>query len=217
MRSRAPLGTAPPAAQGATLIEFALVLVLGVLPMVLGILQTTALVVAHNAVNLAAFMAARQGAVSNADAAAMRREFARGLLPLYAPAARSGLLTAPQAARAYATALGEVLSADELRIAAPGRRQVAGLAQLRRGQWVIPNDSLEYRGRLVRDANVLAIVVTHCQPLVVPIVGAALAALLADMDPDPVHQRCYALGRAPLRARAMTVMQSDIPIGVLPP
>jgi TadE-like protein len=204
-------------ARGATLIEFALVLLLGVLPMVLGILQIAALIVAHNTVNFATFMAARQGAVARADANAMRREFARGLLPLYAPAARSGLLAAPQAARAYAAALGDVLALDELRVESPTRAQVAALAQVRERLPVIPNDSLEYRSAPVQNANVLTIVVTHCQRLVVPLVGPALAGLLATIDLDAVRQRCYALGRAPLRASARMVMQSDTPIAALPP
>ncbi|HVO09083.1 MAG TPA: TadE/TadG family type IV pilus assembly protein, partial [Burkholderiaceae bacterium] len=45
--------------RGATLIEFSLALLLGLLPMVLGILQVAALLVAKNELNLAAFLAAR--------------------------------------------------------------------------------------------------------------------------------------------------------------
>ena len=71
-------GCRPTRSAGATLIEFALVLLLGVLPMVLGILQIAALLVARNTVNLATFLAARQGAIANADRGAMRRELARG-------------------------------------------------------------------------------------------------------------------------------------------
>jgi len=207
----------PARGAGATLIEFALVLLLGVLPMVLGILQIAALLVARNTVNLATFLAARQGAIANADRGAMRRELARGLLPLYVPAARDGQVPAPVALRAYASALEDVLLLDELQIAAPTGAQVEGLTQVRAGRSVIPNDALEYRDRRTQEANVLTLVVTHCHPLVVPFVGSALAELLTAIDGDAIDQRCYARGRAPLRARASVVMQSDLWVASLAP
>jgi hypothetical protein len=201
---------------GATLIEFTLVLLLGVLPLVLAILQIAALLVARNTVNLATFLAARQGAVAHAADDAMRRELARGLLPLYVPAARGGRSPPARVARSYASALRDVFVVDELRIETPTRAQASRLVQVREGERVIPNDALEYRGRLVQEANVLTIVVVHCQPLVVPFIGPALAAMLAAFDAEAVHQRCYALGRAPLRARASVVMQSDVLVAMLP-
>ena len=121
-----------------------------------------------------------------------------------------GQVPAPVALRAYASALKDVLLLDELQIAAPTSAQIEGLTQLRAGRSVIPNDALEYRGRRTQEANVLTLVVTHCQPLVVPLVGSALAELLTAIDGDAIDQRCYARGRAPLRARASVVMQSDL-------
>jgi len=201
---------------GATLIEFTLVLLLGVLPLVLAILQIAALLVARNTVNLATFLAVRQGAVAHAELDAMRRELARGLLPLYVPAARGGRSPPPLVARSYATAWRDVLVLDELRIETPTRAQAARLAQVRDGVQVIPNDALEYRDSPTQEANVLTIVVTHCQPLVVPFIGPALAELLAAFDDEAVHQRCYVTGRAPLRSRASIVMQSDTLVAMLP-
>lgn len=206
-----------PRSRGATLIEFALVLLFGALPMVLAILQVAALLVAHNTVNLATFLAARQGAVAHADPETMRRELARGLLPLYVPAARDGVVPPQVALRGYASALHDVLLLDELQVIAPTRAQVEGLTRLRAGRTVIPNDALEYRDRRTQEANLLSIVVIHCQPLLVPFVGSALAQLLATLDADSVHQRCYALGRAPLRAHASMVMQSDLWVDSLGP
>ncbi len=201
---------------GATLIEFTLVLLLGVLPLVLAILQIAALLVARNTVNLATFLAARQGAVAHAADDAMRRELARGLLPLYVPAARGGRSPPALVARSYASALRDVFVLDALRIETPTRAQASRLVQVRAGVRVIPNDALEYRGRLVQEANVLSIVVMHCQPLVVPFIGPALAAMLTAFDAQVDHQRCYALGRVPLRAHASVVMQSDVHIAMLP-
>ena len=195
---------------GATLVEFALTLTLGVLPLVLGILQVAALLVARNNLNLAAFMAAREGTVSGADPAAMRRELARSLVPLYVRVARDGNVPSTDVAVAYAAALADVTALDGLAVLAPTRAALDRVGFSRRGRRVIPNDSIQFRSPEVQAANVLTIEVTHCQPLVVPLAGPALAAVLAALDSDPRHRRCLAVGRAPIAARASMVMQSDV-------
>ena len=196
--------------RGATLIEFALALMLGVLPMVLGIVQIAALLVARNTVDLATFLAARQGAVTGADPDAMTHELARALLPLYVRASRSGVAPADAVAFAYAAALADVAALDSLVVHNPTRAALDHFGELRGGRRVIPNDFIEFRPLALQDANVLTISVVHCQPLVVPMVGRALAAALAILDRDPRHQRCIAAGRAPILARASLVMQSDV-------
>ena len=195
---------------GATLIEFALALILGVLPMVLGILQVASLLVARNTVDLATFLAARQGAVSGAEPGAMIRELARGLVPLYVRASRGGMAGADAVALAYASAFADVSVLDSLQVLNPTRAALQRLGELRGGRRVIPNDYVEFRPLAAQDANVLTISVIHCQPLVVPLAGPALAAAMAWLDTDPRHQRCLAAGRAPIMARASLVMQSDV-------
>lgn len=202
--------------RGATLIEFALVLILGALPIVLGILQVAALLVARNTVNLATFMAARQGAVSGADQGAMRRELARGLVPLYVRAARDGLVPVADVVEAYGAALVDVVALDSLIVHNPTRAALDRFGESRGGRRVIPNDAIEFRPLALQNANVLTISVVHCQPLVVPVVGPALASALAYLNSDPRQQRCIASGRAPILARASLVMQSDVQGDALP-
>jgi TadE-like protein len=197
-------------ARGATIIEFTLVLALGVLPMVLGILQVAILLVARNTVNLATFLAARQGAVAGAEPGAMARELARGLVPLYVSVSREGVTAADAVAVAYATALTDVTTLDSLEIHNPTRSQLARFGEIRSGRRVIPNDYIEHRTLAVQDANVLTISVVHCQPLVVPLVGPALAEALRLLNRDPRQLPCLLAGRAPILVRASVVMQSDV-------
>jgi hypothetical protein len=196
--------------RGATLIEFALALILGVLPIVMSILQTAALLVAKNELNLATFLAAREGAVSGADPGAMQRSLARALVPLYVRAEHSGVAAPASVALAYGNALADVTALDSLRVLNPTRSDLDRLGVTRGGQRVIPNDYIEFRSSAVQEANVLTIEVTHCQNVVVPLAGPALVAALRFLDADSRHQRCLLAGRAPLAARASIVMQSDV-------
>jgi hypothetical protein len=207
---RCPLDSRVADQCGATIIEFTLTLFFGVLPMVLAILQIAALLVARNTVNLATFMAARQGAVAGAAPAAMNHELARGLVPLYVRASRGGVTSADAVAAAYAAALADVSALDSLIVHNPTRSALARVGVLRSGRRVIPNDYIEYRPLPVQEANVLTISVVHCQPLVVPLAGPALAAVLRLLDDDPRQLPCLAAGRAPILARASVVMQSDV-------
>ena len=196
--------------RGATLVEFALALLFGALPMVLGILQVGALLVARNTLDFATFLAAREGAVNGAVPAGMRQALARGLVPLYVRAARDGLVPPEAVAIAYGAAWADVVAFDSLEIRSPNREQLLRFGVRRDGRLVIPNDAIEFRPLAVQQANVLTIATVHCQPLVVPLVGAALATALLLLDADPQHLRCLAAGRAPLVARASLVMQSDV-------
>ena len=195
---------------GATLIEFTLALILGVLPIVMSILQMAALLVAKNELNLATFLAARDGAVGGAELGTMQRSLARALVPLYVRAERGGVASPAAVALAYGNALKDILAFDSLRVLNPTRNDVDRLSVMRGGQRVIPNDSIEFRPREVQDANLLTIEVTHCQQVVVPLAGPALLASLRLLNTDPRHQRCLLAGRVPLAARASIVMQSDV-------
>ena len=188
----------------------------GVLPVVLGILQVAALLVAHDVLSLATFQAARQGAMQGGDAAAMRSMLARGLLPLYVPVARNGLVTQAAALKGYGVAFAEVTALDRLAIVAPARSSLRGLTIRRAGVEIVPNEALESRSPALQLANLLTLEVTHCQPLVVPVVGPALAQGLLLLNVGTKDAACLAIGRIPLRARATVVMQSDLRVANLP-
>ena len=102
------------------------------------------------------------------------------------------------------------------RIVSPSRDAVRGLTIRRAGVEVVPNEALESRAPALQAANLMTLEVTHCQPLVVPVVGPALAQLLLVLEAGGADAPCLALGRAPLRARATLVMQTDLKVANLP-
>lgn len=205
--------------RGAAMVEFALVAILGLLPLVLGILQVTALLVAHDLLSLATFQATRAGTMLGADPAAMQAALARGLLPLYVPVARGGQVPPARLLAGYARALADVRALDAIEVLEPTRAGVRGLLERRGAGQVLPNSAIESRPPALQAASVLTVSVMHCQPLVVPLVGPALSELLLLVAGPGVgaEARCRATGRVPLRARASLVMQSDVPVGNLPP
>ena len=140
----------------------------------------------------------------------MASELTRGLVPHYVRASRGGVAPAGVVALAYGAARADVAALDSLVVHNPTRAALERLGAFRGGRRVIPNDFIEFQPLALQDANVLSISVIHCQRLVVPIVGPALAAALAFLDTDPRHRRCIVAGRAPILARASLVMQSDV-------
>src|SRR5215510_1528023 len=70
--------------RGAASIEFYIVSLLVLLPLVMAILQLGMLFVAKNTLNHATFMAARAGSMANGSRSVMLNYLAKGLVPLYA-------------------------------------------------------------------------------------------------------------------------------------
>ena len=69
--------------RGAASVEFYIVTLFVMLPLVLGILQLGMLYVAKNTLNHATFMAARAGALHHGSRPVMSDQLAKGLVPLY--------------------------------------------------------------------------------------------------------------------------------------
>ena len=205
--------------RAAALIEFQIVLVLGLLPLVLGVLQIALLLVASHVVHYATYQAARSGMVEGADPAVMRRALAVGLLPLH-------LVTAEPVDASNVTSLA--LAADlrsqlatgmfaRLVILRPTAAAFADFASGQGGASVLRNDSLEHRtaavgarsGLTLQQANILQIRVSYCHELIVPFINQLLLWVLRTTDDDGWSQLCYAAGRVPLVAQAAVNLQSD--------
>lgn len=100
------------ACSGVASVEF-VVAVLVVLPLVLAIIEFAQLAVARHALNHGVFEAARAAAVQDGSAEVLRRELARAMMPLFAPAAPgAGTPGAESGARGMAIAAAEFLRPD---------------------------------------------------------------------------------------------------------
>ena len=175
--------------RAAALVEFQIVLLLGLLPLVLGILQLALLLMAKHLVNYATFQAARSGAVAAANPDVMRRALAVGLMPLHVVSSKpvsADNITSVALAADLRSSVATTLYA-RLTILKPGAPSQQTLQQ----------------------ANVLQIRVSYCQELVVPLINQMLPRLLQWLDDDAWHQACYLMGRVPLVAEAAINLQSD--------
>jgi len=204
---------------GVATVEFHIVALFALLPLCLGTLQLALLVNENHHLDHAAFLAAREAAMSGGDVDAARRAMARAATVLFVDAGSeldSGNVTG-RVARAYAASLADQLRFSRLRILAPTAGAQQDFAIRRGNARVIPNDGLEYRARTagrrsgmtIQQANILLLEVSWCRPLIVPFARQMLLGLLRSIDPDPWRQYCYSQGRVPIRSEVTSPMQSD--------
>lgn len=204
---------------GAATIEFTIVAITALLPLVLGILQLGLLYVAKHTVQHATFLAARAGAVENGSRDAMRRYFAKGLVPLYARSAAdlSGRGSTAAVTEAFARALLDAGRPDRTRIAVvnPTAASFDDFERRQNGVLQIPNRFARTpvgpaSGQSLADANVLRIRIDFCAELVVPFVDRLITATLRSLDPDPFRQQCYLGRRMPVVGYATVQMHSAL-------
>jgi hypothetical protein len=217
---------------GATLVEFALVMPLALL-LVLGIMQIGLMFSAKQLLNQAAFMAARAGAVHNAQQTDMEDALTKALLPFYQD-----------------TTIGNDFARLTLALLRAKQDVGFGFVHLERlsptpeafsdfgitsgasgGHKYIPNDNLEFRahtpgpnsGLSLQDANTLKIKVTYGYELKVPLMQSVVKSIMCGFDTgvdafgrgnETAHaapsacQAYYSKGRIPLVTYATVQMQT---------
>ena len=204
---------------GAATVEFYLVALLALLPLCLGMVQMSLLLVANHHIDHAAFMAARAGAVHQGDIGAMRSEFARVMTPLFVDSSSpldAGNVAA-RVASARIRAVIDMTTFSRIRVLSPGTAAMRDFAESRDGARVIPSDGLQHRsnapgetsGISLQQANMLRVEFIYCRPLVVPFIRGLMIGLLRRLDPEPSNLRCYSAGRVPIRSTGTAPMQSD--------
>lgn len=202
------------------MIEF---VVVGPLLVLLGttVLQYALMFNAKNMVNHASFMAAREGAVANANPTSVRQAYARALVPLYG-GGRTATEIGAALARATADTTGvnariELLNPTAEAFATYGN-DPAMMAK-HGGRRAIPNSNLGLRstavdansGVSVQDANLIKLRITHGYELRVPLASTVMQFMMRWNDPrtDPFVTALYAQRRIPLVTHVTLQMQSD--------
>jgi hypothetical protein len=205
--------------RGAATVEFYVVALLALLPLCLGMLQTALLLIANHQVDLAAFTAARTGAVTGGDETRMRMSFAKALSPLLVSTdggVDAGNIT-EKVLQAQARSVAAMTVFLRMEVLSPTAAAREDFAVERNGQRVMPNDALEFRstrpgarsGISLQEASLLEVEAVWCHPLLVPFATELLIALLRELDSDPWNQVCYLDRRVPIRSVGVAPMQSD--------
>jgi hypothetical protein len=189
----------PTREEGATMVEFAIVCPFALL-LVLGIIQLGLMLTAKEVVNEAAFLAARAGAVQNADKKAMTDLLTKALIPFYQDTTDpNGPLSRVTAA--LGKSYGDTVCVPFVRcfltvdILNPTTAafQDFGLApgSASENHTYIPNDNLEFRshsitgpssGLSIQDANVLKIKVTYGYEIKVPLMQSVIKSVMCGFD-----------------------------------
>lgn len=199
-------------ARGAAIVE-AVIAVPILLAVILGAIQFGLVYEAKATLNHAGLQAARAGAVANAEPAAMRGAFARGLAPLHSP--ESSLQgVASTAARIEAALVTDA----RIRILNPTREAFDDFGEDVAGRREIPNDRLHARSTAVgaasglnlQDANLLKLEITYGYELKVPLVNWFIArVLLATRAPgDAFEEQLLRRMRLPIVTATTVRMQS---------
>jgi hypothetical protein len=223
-------------ARGATLVEFVIIFPLAVL-FVLGLLQTGFIYMAKLNLNHATFMAARMGAVHNANAGVMRAALVRGLSPFYQNSFDTNDTKRLATAWVKAEAANlNPLTRAEIQVLNPSAASFRdfGVTDPKTGVSYIPNDNLEWRSNTVggtsnqnlRDANLLKLRVVYGYELKIPLMAGIISRVMCSGQSGvqafgnvsvlesvyfPVSEPCvryYLQGRIPIESVSIVEMQS---------
>ncbi len=187
---------------GATIVEFTILCPFALL-LVLGIIQLGLMLSAKEVVNEAAFLAARAGAVTNANrdtrtpGNVMRNVATKALIPFYQDTTDTNDYT--RLATALGKATGDTFCVPLVRCyldieilnPTPEAFQDFGLVSNgSQNHTYIPNDNLEYRSRIpgsnskltVQDANALKIKMTYGYEIKVPLMQTVIKSVMCAFD-----------------------------------
>jgi len=190
------------ASQGGQSMSEFIVIVPVLLLLALGAMQFGLLYQAKATLNLAAFEAARAGALNQGKTDAMVAGLANGLRPLFTYGKEQH-----QVIGGFHTAKTE--AADFARITVVNPNQEA----LNYWKNNIPNDNLIYSrettksGLTIQDANLLKIQVTYCYPLKVAFINRTIVTLVG-CGASGFEKKCFDEQRLPLSAQGIVRMQT---------
>jgi Flp pilus assembly protein TadG len=177
--------------RGASIVEFAIVSPFALL-VIMALIQLGLMFIAKQIVNQAAFVAARAGAVQNAQVGPMKDALTKALIPFYQDTTNTsdyGRLFS-----AWSSAQADLLNPFNLDVTVLNPNSDVfddfGLTDANNNTY-IPNDSLEYRphsvtgpksGLSIQDANALKIRVTYAYELKVPLMQSVFKSVMCGFD-----------------------------------
>lgn len=206
--------------RGATMIEFAVV---GPVITLLGlaVLQYGMLFFAKNQINHASFMAARAGAMGNADPGLVQTAYAKALVPLYGGGSSLAELEETfLKVKADIEVNADVVLLNPTRESFDDWNDPALQDALGESRRVIPNGGLAFKnpdsigatsGQSIHDANLIKLRITHGYEPKVPFMKHLYTRYLQWMDTasDLAYTRMVAQGRIPVVTHVTLQMQSN--------
>jgi len=222
MTARRPARGAPARQGGAAAIEFQIISVMVLIPLLMGVLQLGLLMIAKNTVNVATLAAARAGAASGGSKAAMNQALVLGLAPLHVAAGKRmanvgmGDINSANYAAVMAGAMSESRLATgffgKITVLNPTRKSFQDFGVPKNGGRVIPvtnvldnNTVGANSGQTRADALLLKIEVRYCVKMDVPVIDDMIVAVMNKITsgtsgPDRI---CYTAGRVPVTSQAV--------------
>jgi len=223
--------------RGVSMVEFVIVFPLATL-FVLTLVQLGLIYMAKLTVNHATFMAARAGALNNADPKTIKEALTRGLIPFYQDSTKADGMT--RLGEAYLGAKTDMVlpwGGAEVTLLNPSDEAFKdfGVKDPVTKVTYIPNDNLEWRRTdivgtaskmNIRDANLLKLKVVYAYEMKVPLIGGVLKRVMCsgsvgvDAYGDvslfnavekPPYTNCvkyYMHNRMPIESFAIVEMQS---------
>jgi Flp pilus assembly protein TadG len=212
---------------GVSMVEFAIVSPIALL-IVMGLVQLGLSFTAKQLLNEATFVAARAGAVQNAQRSAMQDAFNVAMVPFYQNAFTTDAAT--RISQALKDAKQDLTSENlTITVLNPSADVFSDFGlQDAEGNTYIPNDNLEYRdstpgndsGLSIQEANTLKIRVTYAYPIKVPLMQYVFSSVMCATDtgidvwgrgggtPSSDCANYYSRGRMPIVAYATVQMQT---------
>jgi TadE-like protein len=205
--------------RGATLVEFVIVFPMAVL-FVLTLIQVGFFYMAKSTLNHATFMAARVGALHNANKDTIREAMIRGLSPFYQDHSVSDDTLRLGKGYAWAQFDAKKPWVLDVTIMNPSADSFSDfeLQDAKSGKFYIPNDNIEWRDagivgkkskQNIRDANLLKLRVTYGYEMKVPLIAGVVKQMMC--GPLGLSADClkyYKNDRIPIETFAIVEMQS---------
>lgn len=174
-----------PAQRGQSLVEYLIIFPTLIL-LVMGAIQFGLLYQIKSQVNYATFAAARQGALKNGDATAIKDAFGAGLTPLFTNHPNFTGMMRGRAVGAIEAFNPMVTSIERVSPPETVKQDFGEDDPSDSNSKIVPNDNLQYRptstgaksGLNIQDANILKIRVTYCAKLIVPVANVTIYSLI---------------------------------------